>query len=211
MRTTSSTTVTISTNEIGAAAASEGRNAASAPVVAVEQFERDTGRQIQKITRLTWRGWAVHVIDGVAVTVPTQPTENKSTADLAACLRAAYVRVPVGDRCSGPTTGSRRIRQAGPLANAVADVINAAVPIARRWHSRGHCDLHICLKRAWNQTGRRAPYCAVLAAVREALEANTTLVDFTDTVDAEAKCELLRRAARLTPGQPCPVDAAKTA
>ena len=55
-----------------------------------------------------------------------QPTEGKSVADLATCLRAAYRRVDVGGPTSGPTTGAGRTPRGGELGTVVGEVLTTA-------------------------------------------------------------------------------------
>lgn len=173
---------------------------AATVVAAVDRFERLFGRRLQQITSLTWRGWTVHIVDGEAVTVPMQPLDGKSSADLAAILRSAYSAVTVGDPGSGPTTGLRRVRPGTELADAVAEVISVAADRADR-HRRQSFDVYDCLKQAWAGGGMAVPFGAVLAAVRQAL-GDGTLADFTEHADSEAIYALLRRAQELATGQP---------
>lgn len=173
------------------------------PVVAVDSFEKVDARRTYQITRISWRGWVVHIVDDIAVQVPSQLTEGKSTSDLAACLRAAYTRVPGCERDSGPSTGSRRVRQSGPMADAVAAVITAAVAATqvagRRRHERP-CDVYTCLRQAWVDLDRQAPFCAVLATVRDALP-QSTLADFSVSASPEQARQLLHRALLSVPGR----------
>lgn len=190
-----------------------GASTSSVPIVAVESFEQVDGRHTCQITRLTWRGWVVHIVDSLAVQVPLQPTEGKSTADLAACLRSAYARVPEAQPDSGPNTGSRRVRQPGPLADAVAAVITAASAVteaAGRSRRQPTCDVYTYLRQAWIDLDRQSPFCAVLATVREALPQGT-LADFSATASPEQAYQLLCRALASVPGHRSVPTAAKTA
>jgi hypothetical protein len=161
----------------------------------VDVFDDRAGARLRTITRLRWRGWVVHVVDG-AVVVPLQPTEGKAIGDLAVCLRSAYALVEVGDATSGPTTGARRIARGGPLAVAVAEVISAAAEAAGRSPHRGGCYVYDCLRRAWEDDGMRVPYAAVVAAVRACLPAGITLTDFSEgAAGVEPVYDLLNGAA----------------
>lgn len=164
----------------------------------IDEFTTDVGGRRQTVTRVRWRGWTVHILDA-AVLVPQQPSAGKSIKDLATCLRAAYALVFVGDRTSGPTTGLRGVPRDVGLAAAVAEVVTTAADLAARaafQHHRG--DAHSCLHKAWEDTDMRAPFTAVLATVRAALPAGTTLADFSDDAeDAGAIVNLLRRAAGM--------------
>lgn len=183
------------------------------PIVAVDSFTKVDGRRTYQITRLSWRGWIVDIVDDIAVQVPLQPTEGKSTSDLAACLRSAYARVPDCDRDSGPNTGSRRVRQAGPLADGVAAVIAAAIAVteaAGRRSGQSVCDVYTYLRQAWVDLDRQTPFCAVLAAVRDVL-AQSTLADFSASASPEQARQLLCRALLSIPGQRPASATAKTA
>ncbi|MEX7474254.1 hypothetical protein AB4Z39_31660 [Mycobacterium adipatum] len=164
----------------------------------IDEFATDVGGRHRTVTRVRWRGWAVHIQEA-AVVVPQQASAGKTITDLATCLRAAYALVYVGDRTSGPTTGLRGIPRDADLAAAVADVITTAADLATRHAFQRHgCDAHSCLRKAWEDTDMRAPYAAVLATVRAALPGSTTLADFSDAAeDASAVVGLLRRAAAL--------------
>jgi hypothetical protein len=160
----------------------------------VDVFDDRAGARVRTITRLTWRGWVVHVVDS-AVVVPLQPTEAKAIGDLAACLRSAYALIEVGDATSGPATGVRRIARGGPLAVAVAEVISEAAEAAGRWPGRVGCDVYDCLRRAWEDDGMRVPYAAVVAAVRACLPPGITLTDFSEAAGAGRVYALLTGAA----------------
>lgn len=146
--------------------------------VEVDVFDDCAGTRMRTITRLRWRGWDVHVVDG-AVVVPQQPTEGKAIGDLAACLRSAYGLIEVGDATSGPTTGARRIALGSPLAFAVAEVISLAADAAGHWPHQV-CDVYDFLRRAWEDDGMQVPFAAVVAAVRACLPAGITLTDFSE-------------------------------
>lgn len=162
----------------------------------VDVFDDRAGARVRTITRLRWRGWVVHVVDGAAVVVPLQPTAGKAIGDLAFCLRSAYALIEVGDTTSGPTTGARRIARGGPLAAAVAEVISEAAEAARQWPRRVGCDVYDCLRRAWEDGGMRVPYAAVVAAVRACLPAGITLSDFSEAAAGAAPVyDLLAGAA----------------
>ncbi|MCH9732008.1 MAG: hypothetical protein K0U84_20435 [Actinomycetia bacterium] len=170
----------------------------------VEHFERfsRTHRRTQQITSLTWRGWVVYVVDDAAVTVPTQPTQGKSTAELAALLRSAYSMLSVGDRCSGPSTGLRQARPGSQAAGDVAEVLSAAAVLVGRCR-RGGIDVYAALVQAWTDAQMVAPFCAVLAAVRPVL-GDCTLADFADSADSVAAVALLHRAEELACGRTSP-------
>lgn len=161
----------------------------------VDVFDDRAGARVRTITRLTWRGWVVHVVDG-AVVVPQQPTAGKAIGDLAVCLRSAYALIEVGDVTSGPTTGARRVARGGSLAVAVAEVISDAAEGAGRWPHRVGCDVYECLRRAWEDGGMRVPYAAVVAVVRACLPAGITLSDFGEAAaGVQSVCDLLAGAA----------------
>ena len=161
----------------------------------VDVFDDRAGARVRTITRLRWRGWVVHVVDG-AVVVPYQPTEGKAIGDLAVCLRSAYALIEVGDATSGPTTGARRIARGGPLAVAVAEVISLAAETAGQSPHRRGCDAYACLRQAWEDDGMQVPYAAVVAAVRACLPAGTTLTDFNEAAaGVDPIYDLLTRAA----------------
>jgi hypothetical protein len=145
----------------------------------VDVFDDRAGARMRTITRLRWRGWVVHVVDG-AVVVPQQPTEGKAIGDLAVCLRSAYGLIEVGDATSGPTTGARRIALGGPLAVAVAEVISLAADAAGQSPHRRVSDVYDFLRRAWEDDGMQVPFAAVVAAVRACLPAGITLTDFSE-------------------------------
>lgn len=171
------------------------------PVAAVARFTRLSGRCLQQVTSLTWRGWTVYVVDDAAVTVPTQEVDGKSVDELAAVMRSAYSMITVGDRTSGPTTGLRRVRAGSELAVGVAEVCSAAADISGR---RTDPDVYGVLKHAWVDQGMAVPFAAVLQAVRHALGESITLTEFGERADATATCELLGRAAVMARGRRAP-------
>lgn len=164
----------------------------------VDEFITDAGGRRRTATRVRWGGWTVHIQD-TAVLVPQQSSVGKTIGDLATCLRAAYALVFVGGPTSGPTTGLRGIPREAGLAAAVAEVITTAAELADRpAFQHHHCDVHTCLRKAWEDTDMRAPFATVLATVRAALPAGTTLADFNgEAKDASATVDLLKRAAAM--------------
>lgn len=135
-------------------------------------------------------GWRVNVA-GSYVTVPHQDSTAKSTAALAECLAAAH-------RLAGITTvgpADTTIRSA-KLAAAVIDTLTAARDIAAQHWSPLGLDMYRCIRDAWQDRGMTAPYTLLIAAVRAALPADSTLLDYNDHAERAEIIELLNRATR---------------
>ena len=179
--------------------------------IQVEQIDQTTAQGVSRTAQVAYRGWEVHIGHHGAVTVPMQPTEGKSVADLATCLRAAYRRVDVGGPTSGPTTGAGRTPRGGELGTVVGEVLTtAAGALAGNASAVAHCYIYDALRTAWEQTGRAAPYAAVLAAVRAQLPPHTTLTDFAAKVDGESMLAVLRSAAEVALAAPLSIPVSNT-
>jgi hypothetical protein len=129
------------------------------------------------LTRLTWRGWAVD-IDGANVTVPLQDSAGQTTADLATLLGAAYrtIGTPIA-RGRGPLTRRRTILPA-PMIGEIVAVLRSAQSIAdTHWHWQSF-DVYQCLGAAWAEGEALLPHELLVATLRAALPANTTLADY---------------------------------
>lgn len=135
-------------------------------------------------------GWRVNVA-GSYVTVPHQDSTGKSTAALAECLVAAHRLA--GTTILGPADTTIRSAQ---LAAAVIDTLTAAGDIAAQHWSPLGLDIYRCIRDAWQDRGMTAPYTLLVAAVRAALPADTTLLDYNDHADRAEIIELLSRATR---------------
>ena len=176
--------------------------------IRVEEIDQTTAQGVSRAARVAYRGWEVHIGHHGAVTVPMQPTEGKSVADLATCLRAAYRRVDVGGPTSGPTTGAGRTPRGGELGSVVGEVLmTAAGALAGNASAVAHCYIYEALRAAWEQTGRAA---AVLAAVRAQLPPHTTLTDFAAKVDGESMLAVLRSAAEVALAAPLSIPVSNT-
>jgi hypothetical protein len=129
------------------------------------------------LTRLTWGGWAVD-IDGPNVTVPLQDSAGKTTADLATLLGAAYkmIDTPIA-RGRGPLTASRT-NLPEPMIGEIVAVLRSAQTFAdTHWHRRSF-DIYQCLGAAWEDAEASLPHELLIATLRAALPANTTLADY---------------------------------
>jgi hypothetical protein len=147
------------------------------------------------LTRLTWRGWAVD-IDGPNVTVPPQNSAGKTTADLATLLGAAYrmIGTPIA-RGRGPLTRPRTSLPA-PMIEEIVAVLRSARAIAdTHWHWRS-VDVYQCLRAAW-EADESLPHELLVATLRAALPANTTLADYTHRASAATIRTLFDAAIRI--------------
>jgi hypothetical protein len=117
-------------------------------------------------------------IDGPNVTVPLQDSAGKTTADLTTLLGAAYrtIGTPIA-RGRGPLTGSRTTLPA-PMIGQIVSVLRSAQAIAdTHWHWRSF-DVYQCLGAAWEGAQASLPHELLVATLRAALPANTTLADY---------------------------------
>jgi hypothetical protein len=148
------------------------------------------------LTRLTWGWWAVD-IDGPNVTVPPQSSAGKTTADLATLLGAAYTMIgtPIA-RGRGPLTPPRTNLPA-PMIEQIVAVLRSAQAIAEsHWHWRTF-DVYECLGAAWEASEASLPHELLVATLRAALPANTTLADYTHRASAATIRTLFDAAIRI--------------
>lgn len=134
------------------------------------------------ITAVSSGGWRVE-IRGPNVTVPAQDSAGKSIDDLAELLRAAYTMA--GTPINSGIGSLARVRASlpEPLVVDLVDVLTTAQKIADRHWNRASRDVYQCLGAAWRQTGMTVPHTLLVAALRTALPAATTLCDFNIAAD----------------------------
>jgi hypothetical protein len=150
-----------------------------------------------QITRLSWRGWHVH-LDGESVRVPVQDGDGKSIDDLDDLLTAAYrmLNIPIARRPS--TLAALRAGLPAPLTGRVVQILRAAQRLAdNRWGSRSS-GVYDCTHQAWQDAGMGVPYTLLVTALRAALpQPGASLADYHHTATAAALHTLYDHAVGL--------------
>lgn len=158
-------------------------NSSVADVVVSEAVPR---RGAGDLVVVEFAGWTVHVC-GVLITVPGQSMTGKAIQDLRVCLDAAH-------QMAGVRIDSAAPQWDASIAEAVLSTLRAARRHAQRcWRRKSH-DIYHCTSAAWQQSGMGVPYTLLIRALRAALPAQMTLMDFNDDADCAQIVALYGRA-----------------